>query len=201
MASVAANADIIEQAIKVRSPRPWLLAIVGVPGSGKSTIARELAQRRPNAAVAPMDGYHLPRSALNADQLERRGAPDTFDAEGLRDNLVRLREQRCGSFPAFDHAVKDPEPDAITIPAGATLVIVEGLYLLLRDWRMEQLFDFRVFVDVDPQIAVRRLTARHLECGLAGTPEASLARAEGSDAANARLILTDGCRERADLIV
>ena len=76
-----------------------------------------------------------------------------------------------------------------------------GLYLLLREWRMEALFDYRIFMDCDLNLAIERLTARHLACGLATTPEAARQRAEGSDAANARLILADGCRERADVVI
>src|SRR3954464_5434330 len=118
----------------------WMVAIAGVPGAGKSTVAEGLASRVPGAVVVPMDGYHLPRAALTADGLARRGAPDTFDPETFRGDLIRLREAGRGVFPAFDHAAQDPEPGSIVVPPGAPLVIVEGLYLLLRAWRLADLF-------------------------------------------------------------
>src|SRR3954465_9602779 len=113
----------------------WMVAIAGGPGAGKSTVAEGLASRVPGAVVVPMDGYHLPRAELTADGLARRGAPDTFDPEGLRADLLHLREAGGGLFPSFDHAVQDPQPGAVVVPPGCPLVIVEGLYLLLRAWR------------------------------------------------------------------
>src|SRR5438067_1689510 len=114
-----AAAEFILHAIRDRKPAPWLIAVAGIPGAGKSTIANTLRERVRGSAVLPMDGYHWPRARLTAEQLVRRGAPDTFDADSLRADLLRLREQRCGLFPAFDHAVKDPVPGAITVAPGA----------------------------------------------------------------------------------
>jgi pantothenate kinase len=106
-----------------------------------------------------------------------------------------------GIFPAFDHAVKDPQPGAVIVPPQAPMVIVEGLYLLLRAWRLEELFDFSVFLDCDLEIALDRVAARHLACGLAATAAEARARAQSNDRRNALTILADGCRDRADLCV
>ena len=195
------QASAILEALRARTPAPWLVAIAGIPGAGKTTIAGEVAARFPGAVVIPMDGYHLPRAVLSADGLARRGAPDTFDPDALRADLARLRADGHGVFPAFDHAVKDPKPGAVVVPPGAPLVIVEGLYLLLGAWRMTDLFDFTVFLDCDLEVAQARIAARHLECGLAATPAEAHHRAHTNDRRNALSILEDGCRARADLCV
>ena len=179
----------------------WMVAIAGVPGAGRSTVAGALAIRVPGAVVVPMDGYHLPRAALTADELARRGAPDTFDPVAFRGDLLGLREAGRGAFPAFDHAARDPEPGAILVPAGAPLIIVEGLYLLLRAWRLADLFDFTAFLDCDLKTAMRRVAARHLNCGLAATPDEARRRAETNDRRNAMTILDDGCRGRARIVI
>lgn len=194
-------ATAILEALQDRTPSPWLIAIVGIPGSGKSTVAAATASRVPGGVVVPMDGYHLPRSALNADGLARRGAPDTFDPDALRADLLNLREVRHGAFPAFDHAVKDPQPEAIVVPPKASLVIVEGLYLLMRSWRMADLFDFSVFLDCDVETALNRVAARHLACGIAATPAEARQRAGANDGRNALTILNDACADRADLSI
>ncbi|QEH34852.1 Pantothenate kinase [Aquisphaera giovannonii] len=196
-----AAASTILGSLERREPAPRLVAIVGIPGSGKSTVAGALAAMVPGAVVVPMDGYHLPRSALTADGLARRGAPDTFDPDALRADLARLKAHGDGLFPAFDHAVKDPEPDAIVVPASSPLVIVEGLYLLLRSWRMADLFDFTVVLDCDLETAVDRVAARHLAVGLEDTPEAAYRRADTNDRRNAGVVLADDCASRADLVV
>src|SRR3954470_16757634 len=179
----------------------WLVAVAGVPGAGKSTVAGAVAARVPGAVVVPMDGYHLPRAVLTPDALARRGAPDTFDPDAFRADLRHLRESGSGVFPAFDHAVKDPQPGAVVVPSGTPLVIVEGLYLLLRAWRMADLFDFTVFLDCDLETAMDRLAARHLACGLAASPAEARHRAETNDRRNALAILDDGCPGRADIVI
>jgi pantothenate kinase len=179
----------------------WLVAVAGVPGAGKSTVAGAVAARVPGAVVLPMDGYHLPRAVLTADGLARRGAPDTFDPNLLRADLLRLREVGSGVFPAFDHAAKDPQPGGAIVPPGTPLVIVEGLYLLLRAWGLVDLFDFSVFLDCDLDTALTRVAARHLACGLAATSSEARLRAETNDRRNAVAILDDGCPGRADIVI
>ena len=74
-----------------------LIAIVGAPGSGKSTVAEGLiaqvnAVHPGGAAILPMDGYHFDDAVLDARGLRaRKGAPETFDVGGLRHMLSRLK--------------------------------------------------------------------------------------------------------------
>jgi pantothenate kinase len=178
-----------------------LVAITGIPGAGKSTIAADVASCVPGAVAISMDGYHLRRAMLSADQLKRRGGPDTFDSDAFRADLVRLRKAGRGSFPTFDHAVGDRVENGAIVPAGTPLVIVEGLYLLLSDWQMTGLFDLKVFLDCELAVAMDRLVARHLACGLATTEDEARDRVENNDRRNALAILDDGCRARADLCV
>jgi pantothenate kinase len=198
---IESTATAVLSAWHNQAPKARLLAVTGIPGSGKSTVAAEVARRIAGAVVVPMDGYHLPRSVLTSDGLARRGAPDTFDPDALRTDLVQLRQVGSGAFPAFDHAVKDPQSGAIVVHASAPLVIVEGLYLLLRAWQMESLFEFSVFLDCELERALERVAERHLACGIAATPAQARYRAQTNDRRNALTILEDGCRERADLCI
>ena len=178
-----------------------MVAIAGLPGSGKTTLCQTLQRLRPDAVVIPMDGYHLPRCQLDAEGLRRRGARPTFDAVALRADLEGLRRTRTGLFPAFDHAEQDPRLDAIRVLPSTPLVIVEGLYLLMREWDLESLFDLRVFLDCDLETALERVAARHFACGLSSTLEVGRHRATNNDRLNALDILADGCRERADILI
>lgn len=200
MTDTASLVDSIIAALKQR-PEAYLVGIGGIPGSGKTTLALALAARVPGAVVVPMDGYHLPRCRLDAEGLRRRGAPHTFDAVAFHADMELLRRTHCGIFPGFDHAKKDPCPGAVRITPDAPLVIVEGLYVLMRAWRSESLFDLRVFLDCNPDEAVERLTLRHVQTGVAATPEEGRHRATTSDRMNTETILADGCRERAHLVL
>src|SRR4051812_44943442 len=67
-----------------------IVGIAGPPGAGKSSLAARLAEAaearhgRGSAVVLPMDGFHLANEVLEAlGRRQRKGAPDTFDADGF----------------------------------------------------------------------------------------------------------------------
>ena len=179
----------------------YLIAVVGIPGSGKSTLCDALAKRLLGSVVLPMDGYHWPRCQLTPEELKRRGAPHTFDSAKLRADLAALRHNHCGSFPAFDHSVKDPEPNAIHVGSDCSRVIVEGNYLLLKEWNLEELFDFTIFLDCDLEHAMDRVRQRLFSCGITPSPEEAAAQVQYNDLINAHLILDDGAKDRAQLLL
>ncbi|MDI6909958.1 nucleoside/nucleotide kinase family protein [Nocardioides sp.] len=177
-----------------------LLGITGAPGVGKSTLAAALRQQR-GLAILPMDGFHYADVELaRRGLLDRKGAPETFDAEGY---AALLRRVRAGEedvvAPMFERDLEQPLAGAIPVPATGT-VVTEGNYLLLDEprWRLvrEQL-DVVWHLVVDDALRVERLVARHVAHGK--SPEAARAWVERVDQANARLV--EACRDRADLVV
>lgn len=183
-----------------------VLGIAGAPGAGKSTLAGAVADAVGPAAVdVPMDGFHLAQAELvRLGRAERKGAPDTFDADGFVALLARIRDQRDGDrvvyAPAFDRTLEEPVAGAIPVPADVPLVVVEGNYLLVPDgpWAaVRPLLDECWFVEVDDALRLDRLTARHAAHGK--DPAAARAWARGSDERNARLVRRT--RDRADAVV
>ena len=174
-----------------------LVAIAGAPGSGKSTLAEQLVVRLNRAApgraaVLPMDGYHYDDMLL--EQLGRRarkGAPDTFDVDGLRHMLTRLRDNPHDTvfFPFFDRDLEIARAGARPIPALVDIIVVEGNYLLLRQqpWAaLRPLFDVTVMVEAPEQILRQRLTARWQ--GYALPPEEIAHKVEEVDLPNGRFV-------------
>ncbi|MHC1478841.1 nucleoside/nucleotide kinase family protein [Frateuria aurantia] len=172
-----------------------ILGIAGPPGAGKSSVAEWLAEQLPGQAiVVPMDGYHLANVQLQRlDRRARKGAPDTFDAEGYVALLQRLRDPRPGEIvyaPAFRREIDEPIAAEIAVPAEIPLVITEGNYLLLDDapWdRVRGCLDDSWFVDVDPERRRAQLVARHMHFGR--SREEAEAWATGTDEPNAVRIL------------
>ncbi|KAK7978713.1 nicotinamide riboside kinase [Apiospora saccharicola] len=169
-----------------------LIALAGVPGSGKTTVSSALlaslarnGRSREDVVVVPMDGFHHTKATLASFSdpdmaFRRRGAPFTFDADGLLDLI------------AFDHAVQDPVADDIRISSRSKVVIIEGNYTLLneRPWNKiaELVHESRWFVDVPPEVAKERLVLRHLAAGIETSREAAAHRAEENDLPNGDLI-------------
>jgi pantothenate kinase len=197
---------------KVSSKR-IIIGIVGLPGSGKSTIAAKCvdavnARTNSETAVAlSMDGFHLTKAALvqladPAAALVRRGSPWTFDPAGLADKLQQLRNNPAESttWPDFQHGVGDPVAEAISIILGAKLIIVEGLYLLHREhgWNLSGLLDECWYLDTPMDVAMERLVNRHM-ASWGFSREQALERLAMNDRLNADIVLQS--RERADYFV
>jgi pantothenate kinase len=168
-----------------------LLGIAGPPGCGKSTLAAALAARVPGAVVLPMDGFHLADEQLRVlGRADRKGAPDTFDAEGFLAALRRVRARAHDVYvPRFDRDLEAAIAGAIRIGIDAPLVIVEGNYLLLDrpPWNaVRSELDACWWIDVPDAVRVPRLIARHVAHGRSDTD--ARAWVERSDAANARLV-------------
>jgi pantothenate kinase len=195
---------LLERARALATGRRRILGLAGAPGSGKSTLAGALvAAMSPAAVLVPMDGFHLANSELERlGRRDRKGAPDTFDAVGYVCLLRRLRESGPETVyaPVFDRRLEESIAGAVGVGPEIPLVVTEGNYLLLDEgpWsQVSQLLDEVWFVDVDDDVRVERLTARHV--GHGSSPAAARAWALGPDEANARLVART--RSRADLVV
>lgn len=146
--------------------KPLIIGIAGGTGSGKSTVARNVAQALHTESVAfiDMDAYylnfaHLPyaeRKKINWDH------PDAFDWPLLIDHLQRLAAGESIDKPAYDFVNHVRSDRTIVVPA-AQVVVVDGI-LLFSDARARGLCDVKVFVDADPDIRlirrIRRDTAK-----------------------------------------
>lgn len=95
----------------------YFLGITGCPASGKSklanTLSDEINYRTGDnlAAIVPMDGFHLPNSVLyERGLLNRKGAPETFDAGSFIKLINRLHEFPTQPImcPAYDRIIHDP---------------------------------------------------------------------------------------------
>ncbi|MEV4492383.1 nucleoside/nucleotide kinase family protein [Micromonospora coxensis] len=204
-ASVLPLADLVARARALAEAGPrQLLGIAGAPGAGKSTLAeRIVAAVGPAARLVPMDGFHLAQAELERlGRAGRKGAADTFDANGYVSLLRRLRrlEPSAVYAPQFHRDIEEPVAGAIEVPPSVRLVVTEGNYLLLTDppWdEIRSLLHEVWFLDLDVQLRLRRLVARHQAYGR--SPAEAAAWAHGSDEANAARV--SGTAHHADLVV
>jgi pantothenate kinase len=193
------NAQLIaREALERAGARPrFVIALAGPPGVGKSTLSEALLAAFDThgeaAAIVPMDGFHLDNAVLeDRGDLDRKGAPFTFDADGFAALLNRLRNQadRDVVIPVFDRLHDLSRAGGRVIPAGQRVLIAEGNYLLLDQspWRdMADLFDMTVMLTAPAQILRTRLIRRWIDHNL--TEADAVARAMHNDIPNAELVL------------
>jgi len=179
----------------------YLFGLAGGPGSGKSTIAAQLADEL-DGIVVPMDGFHLSNAALDAANLRAfKGSVETFDADAFVSLIERLRDNSGNVLaPAFDRSADSTVADAICVGQQERIIIVEGNYLLLdrEPWAsLRRLFDRTGYVDTPDNVRVRRLVRRHARSGRSIEEAREFVRT--SDERNARLIAA--ARDRADLVI
>ncbi|SDE50594.1 Panthothenate kinase [Paracoccus isoporae] len=169
--------------------RRHIVAIAGAPASGKSRIAAWLDERIADAAVLPMDGFHYDDAVLEArDLLPRKGAPATFDVDGLAHMLARLAadDGRDIAVPVFDRGLEISRAGGRIIPPKARLILCEGNYLLLDDpaWTaLAPFFDLTIMVTASLDLIETRLARRWQD-----HPEAQRKMQE-NDLPNARLVM------------
>lgn len=196
--------DLVQRVRLLTDGGRALLGVTGAPGAGKSTFAARLAAAVGPAVVVPMDGFHLAQAELDRlGRADRKGAPDTFDAAGFVALLDRLRTQRPEEVvyaPTFDRHLEEPIAGALPIAPDVRLVVVEGNYLLHDDgaWAgVASQLDECWYVEIDEQVRVDRLIARHVAHGRSAT--AAREWTLGTDQRNATVIA--GTRPRADVVV
>lgn len=175
--------------------RRCLLGVAGAPGAGKTTLVEGLlAALRADgveAAHVPMDGFHLADAQLERlGRRDRKGAPDTFDADGYTAVLRRCRDDvdRDVYVPGFERDLEQPIAAALVVPAGCRLVLTEGNYLLLDGpWApVAPILEATWHLEVDDAERRRRLVERHVRFGKA--PADAEAWVDAVDEPNARLV-------------
>lgn len=177
-----------------RAGRRRLVALAGPPASGKTTLSSVLAELMVgagcNALVVPMDGFHLDNRVLTArGLLARKGAPETFDVEGLRRLVGALPNADIVYFPIFDRDRDIAIAGAGVVPETCDTIIIEGNYLLFDapGWRdLNDWWDISVRLDVPPEVLEQRLVDRWLAHGL--TLDQARARTADNDLRNAERV-------------
>ena len=144
--------------------KPFIIGIAGGTGSGKTTVARKIAQALPNASVAflDMDGYYRNFAHLPMD--ERRQVnwdhPEAFDLDLFVSHLSQLARGEPIDKPVYDFTthVRSARTERIT---SADVIVVDGI-LLFVDERVRAMCDVKVFVDADPDIRLVRRIQRDM---------------------------------------
>jgi len=144
--------------------KPLIIGIAGGTGSGKSTVARKVAEALQDASVAfiEMDAYYRNFAHLSMD--ERRQInwdhPGTFDVDLLVAHLERLAQGEAIERPVYDFVSHTRSARSERVPP-ADVVVVDGI-VLFADERVRDLCEVKVYVDTDADIRLVRRIQRDM---------------------------------------
>lgn len=141
-----------------------MIGIAGGSGSGKSTVARNVAAALGDASVAfiDMDAYYLDHGHLSIEERKKVNwdHPNAFDWDHLVTQLAQLAEGRPIDKPVYDFVAHARSADTVRIPP-ADVIVIDGI-LLFVDPRARDLCDVKVFVDADPDVRLIRRIRRDM---------------------------------------
>jgi uridine kinase len=144
--------------------KPLVIGVAGGSGSGKSTVARNVAAALGDASVAfiDMDAYYLDHGHLPLEERKKVNwdHPNAFDWEHLVAQLTQLSRGESIDKPTYDFVQHARSADVVRTPP-ADVIVVDGI-LLFVDARVRDLCDVKVFVDADADVRLIRRIRRDM---------------------------------------
>ena len=152
----------------VQSMVPFQCLVVGVAGgtgSGKTTVARELAEALPEgrANIIEYDSYYRDQGALNDEAREsiNYDHPEALESELLAEHVKTLRRGAPAEIPVYDFVQHTRSGETRSLQP-CPVLIVEGIMALAVPC-IRELFDIKIFVDTDADLRVFRRIRRDIE--------------------------------------
>lgn len=141
--------------------KPFIIAIAGGTGSGKTTLADDLAKEL-HATIISTDNYYKDRSNIEKNLRDdlNYDHPDSIEWTLLEKHIKALSNGRSISMPQYEFGTHIRKKEKITLTP-RDYIIVEGI-LALHDKKFNRLYDYKVFVDMPEAIRLTRRLDRDI---------------------------------------
>ncbi|MEM7584846.1 MAG: uridine kinase [Acidobacteriota bacterium] len=144
---------------------PVVLGVAGGTGSGKTTVAREILEYvgKHRLAFIAQDSYYRQIEWQSAEQLIAHNFdhPSAIDTELLVAHLEALKRGEGVDVPVYDFVEHKRKTETIRAES-RRVVLVEGI-LLLAEPQIRDLLDFKVYVDTDADVRLKRRILRDIK--------------------------------------
>ncbi|PEA33733.1 uridine kinase [Bacillus toyonensis] len=162
--------EIANHILNLNLTHPIRVGVSGITASGKTTFANELAEEMKKRGVpvtrASIDDFHNLRAIRYAQGKEsaRGYYEDAHDYSAFKERLLMpLGPNGNLQYETISHNLKTdlPVQNAPLVAPPNMVLIVDGTFLLKKD--VEHLFDYKIFIDTDFEIARKRGAERETE--------------------------------------
>ena len=137
------------------SPPPYILAIDGRCGSGKTSLAMLLSEQL-HCPVIHMDDFFLPPSMRTQERLSQPGG-NVHRERLIEEVLLPLKQGVPFSYRPFDCSISDFGVPVDISPS--PLVVVEGSYACHPDLR--EFYNMTVFMTISYELQMSRILSRN----------------------------------------
>ena len=141
--------------------KPIIIGITGGSGSGKTTIAHEIANQieaNDRIVIMTQDSYYKDNTGLPMSERQKidYDHPNAFDMPLLEAQLNQLLHRKPIEMPTYDFTEHTRSDKTVHINP-ADIIILEGILVLFNE-EIRNLMDIKVYVDTDDDIRfIRRL--------------------------------------------
>jgi uridine kinase len=142
--------------------KPYIVGITGASGAGKTSVLKKLLQAfEPHQiSLLSQDNYYKPREEQVKDEngIINFDLPEALYLEDYKKDIIQLQQgnQIQRKEYTFNNATKTPTTIVIQ---PTPILIVEGLFIFHEE-EMRNLFDLKVFIDVEDFIGLKRRILR-----------------------------------------
>lgn len=141
--------------------KAFLIGIAGGTGSGKTTLAENIANRfGDRISVLRHDDYYKAHDALSYEERSQLNYdhPDAFDTPLLLSHIRALKAGETIEAPVYDYTVHNRSDQTRTV-LPSPVILLEGI-LIFECPELVELLDMKVFVDTDADVRILRRILR-----------------------------------------
>ncbi|MGG2113965.1 uridine kinase [Lysinibacillus pakistanensis] len=154
---------------RTATDRPFIVAIDGLGGAGKSTIAHHLVEELQSICTVTL--IHIDNHIVERCKRYDTGHEEWFeyyylqwDIESLKNNLfLPLHNRALHLYLPFYNRHTDTICERDMNIEANSIFIIEGIFLMRHEWR--SFYDYRLFIDCPSTIREERVLQRDVYIG------------------------------------